>query len=463
MSNFLGKIRAQTYVFSDRKGDAITKRQAEGKYKELVGDYNVDLHEVQVRMYTTDIEFHLEFDDNYSLGATQERLSGVLDIRVKGTREYPGFAASMGEVVGGTANPIDGNLFMRLDGGGQRTVRVEMLNADHKHVAWVNAIRGYTFLKLRIPLEVLKENGLDRRLEFAVIVGFEGGITDVLDKSGLVEMADSMSRPKVPSGVMADLLEGRVKISWPRDSSASSYVVLRNGSVVGATDEASWIDRDIVSDTRYSYQVRAINASGVSDESSAIDVATSVVVPEPFILDGRIDSFDYLLSTVEPKIYAAFRGGKLYLASVSSACCENDHIVMVSDRLVDGEPSPMVLKKRGRLAAPSTAPFLSAASGDGVVTWVNVGTEEDAWVYGKRTDGRMEGVIDMVKVFGRLPEEIFVFSGLYESQDEGMLVKQSPMHGVFENGSVEKDEFLRVPLVTIRDENANGTFDKSES
>lgn len=67
-------------------------------------------------------------------------------------------------------------------------------------------------------------------------------------------------------------------------------------------------------------------------------------------------------------------------------------------------------------------------------------------------------MIDLVEVFGSVPERIFLAAAAYQTFDGGVLVSQGPEGDNDEN--LGPSEFLETPLAAIRDTSATGQFDR---
>jgi hypothetical protein len=73
----------------------------------------------------------------------------------------------------------------------------------------------------------------------------------------------------------------------------------------------------------------------------------------------------------------------------------------------------------------------------------------------------MEGVIRIDQVFGAAPENLHLAALAYQTADNGILGSQAPAM-VTDNGDVDANEFLSIPIEALRDEDANGAYDRLE-
>ena len=81
--------------------------------------------------------------------------------------------------------------------------------------------------------------------------------------------------PGAPSGLVATASSNTsVSLSWNASATASSYLVYRNGNQAGTPQDRNFIDTGLSPETSYSYTVRAVNAAGSSDASTAVTAKT---------------------------------------------------------------------------------------------------------------------------------------------------------------------------------------------
>ncbi len=71
----------------------------------------------------------------------------------------------------------------------------------------------------------------------------------------------------------------------------------------------------------------------------------------------------------------------------------------------------------------------------------------------------MEGVIDLSGAFGSPPAGLWLAALAYQTADGGVLASQAPAMTA-DNGDVDPDELLMIPLEALRDEDADGTYDR---
>jgi hypothetical protein len=182
--------------------------------------------------------------------------------------------------------------------------------------------------------------------------------------------------------------------------------------------------------------------------------------PTAFVMDGAADFPGYRLSNPGMTLYAALRGKTLYVATWAPGGSGNDHFILISNAALAPATSPAPWAKAGGLALPATSPFLGAESASSYIGWFNVNgaTTKTA----RSTGQQMEGTLDLETAFGTVPADLYLTALAYQTADGGALAAQAPAM-INDNGNVDPDELLRIPLEALRDEDANGIFDRLES
>jgi glycosidase len=178
-----------------------------------------------------------------------------------------------------------------------------------------------------------------------------------------------------------------------------------------------------------------------------------------FDMDGGFDgAFDGAF-TVFPggtglmRIDAAVRGENLYVATVGAGGNTDDHFVLVSDELGDAHGAPWA-KAGVVFFDTATKPFLAGNAESNYQAWHNIA---GGWK-GNFYPGALEGEINLVDVFGYVPEAVYVAALAYGKEDSNALSRQGP-YAWDSGGNVDIMEFLRLPVASITDEDADGYFD----
>lgn len=256
-----------------------------------------------------------------------------------------------------------------------------------------------------------------------------------------------------------------VTLDWDDVAGATNYVVYRNGSELGSGPNSDWLDMGLSAETTYSYTVAARNAAGSSSPAGPVDATTLAgggggTPSVPFVMDGVADSPGYLLSNPGMTIYAALRGSKLYVATWSPDGGVNDHFLMIGSSALAEAATDAPWAKAGTTALPSSAAFLAGEADNSYLGWFNANGADTGQARGA-AGGQMEGVIDL-SAFGGVPAELYLCALAYQTTDAGLLGSQAPAE-VAADGNVGADELFRIPLEVLRDEDANGIFDRLEA
>ncbi len=269
--------------------------------------------------------------------------------------------------------------------------------------------------------------------------------------------------PAAPGGLGAAAeSDSSIRISWNAVTDAAEYIVYRNGEEIGVTASIGWTDTGLTASTSYSYAVAARNAGGVSSPAGPVTARTAaspplVREPVPFVMDGSADFPGYRLSAPGMTLYAALRGNLLYVATWAPGEFGNDHFIMVGNSALASASTPAPWGKSGRHALATGSPYLAAESSNSYISWFNIqgATASSARAAG----GQMEGVLRLDEAFGSAPAGLFLSSLAYQTADIGLLGSQAPAMRT-DNGDLDADELLYIPLEALRDEDADGAYDR---
>lgn len=104
--------------------------------------------------------------------------------------------------------------------------------------------------------------------------------------------------PKSPK-LHAKAKNNKVELTWSNVFNADYYIIYRNNIEIDTTTINSYIDKDVINDTTYTYTVSAVNDSGESAQSNTVTVTPKVSIFEnltiPFsVLEFLKVVFDYL-------------------------------------------------------------------------------------------------------------------------------------------------------------------------
>jgi hypothetical protein len=267
-----------------------------------------------------------------------------------------------------------------------------------------------------------------------------------------------------PSGVEASAVNATtLALTWQAVAGASEYRIYRDGILRGTTVNLDWLDLQLAPSTRYSYVVRALSPSGESPDSLVVQATTLPPLGGgegvPFTMDGTVDFAGYRISNPGMTLHAALRGNTLYVATWAPGDFGNDHFIMVGAESLAAPATPAPWGKAGFTALPSDSPFLAAESSNSYIGWFNINSA--GFASARAAGGQMEGTVDLAQVFGEVPANLHLSSLAYQTTDGGLLGSQAPAGNG--DGNLDAAELLRIPVESLRDEDANGIYDRLES
>lgn len=269
--------------------------------------------------------------------------------------------------------------------------------------------------------------------------------------------------PSPPTGLSAAATgHTSIRIDWSAAAGADEYIIYRNGEEIGVTASLTWNDSGLTPSTSYAYTVAARNAAGTTHAAGSVQATTSALPlpdpePIPFVMDGIADFPAYRLSNPGMTLYAAVRGDLLYVATWAPGPIGNDHFIIVGNAALASPTTQAPWGKAGNLAVPLGSPFLAAESSNGYISWFQ---SNGAPLQSARTaNEQMEGVIDLKQAFGSIPTHLHLSALAYQTADNGILGAQAPAM-ILDNGNLDSSELLAIPLEALRDEDADGTYDR---
>lgn len=266
--------------------------------------------------------------------------------------------------------------------------------------------------------------------------------------------------PGTPTGlVVTGQTETTVTLDWDEVAGAAGYAVFRDGVEIGSGPNSDWLDTGLVPQTDYDYHVVARNSGGESSPTATVTATTTAATgPLPFVMDGVADFPGYLLSDPGMTIYAAVRGSTLYLATWAPGQYGNDHHLLIGASLETEANQPAPWAKAGMTALPDGSPFLGAEADNSYLGWSNTNGAATTELRGT-PGGQMEATIELVGAFGSMPAVVNLAALAYQTADGGLLGSQAPSP-VANDENVDPEEFLSIPIAAIRDENADGLYDR---
>jgi hypothetical protein len=283
----------------------------------------------------------------------------------------------------------------------------------------------------------------------------------------IVTSAGTPEPPEAPAGLTAAALSSTsISLDWPDVAGASAYVVFRGATELGTTPISNWTDNGLDPATSHTYTVKARNAGGDSAASTPASATTKPedggggnTGPVPFEMDGQPDHPGYLLSNPGMVIHAAVRGNLLYVSTWAPGAFGNDHFILIGNAALSTPTTPAPWAKAGTIALPPGQPFLAAESSNNFIGWFNAGSAATTLARGTPSQS-MEGTIDL-SVFPTRPNTLYLTALAYQTADGGLLGAQAPAT-IAAGNDVEASELFAVPLEVLRDEDANGIFDRLE-
>ncbi|MFT7512591.1 MAG: glycosidase [Candidatus Omnitrophota bacterium] len=174
-----------------------------------------------------------------------------------------------------------------------------------------------------------------------------------------------------------------------------------------------------------------------------------------FNMDGQFESAHYKIVDNGMVIYAACKGDQLYAATWSANGGGSDHFLLVSDTF--SPSTPATWGKAGVIYFDKTTkPYLAGESNGGYNAFTNGGG------LGRSAHGpggaALEGELNLVDVFGYLPDTLYFTAIAYGTSDNDGINAQAPAAWQSDQ-DIQITEMQPVELASIRDEDLDGYFD----
>jgi hypothetical protein len=88
--------------------------------------------------------------------------------------------------------------------------------------------------------------------------------------------------PAVPTGLQATAITSTsVSLSWTPSLTATSYIVLRNGTQVATPQDTNYVDTALLPENSYTYTLKAVNVAGSSVASAGLAATTTFAALNP--------------------------------------------------------------------------------------------------------------------------------------------------------------------------------------
>jgi chitodextrinase len=307
------------------------------------------------------------------------------------------------------------------------------------------------------------ETGLQPNTSYSFSVAARNAAGDSQATSPVSATTDSVGgAPPAPTGLAATTLSHTgIRVDWQASAGAVEYVIYRNGEEIGTTQSLLWSDSGLIPSTTYTYAIAARNTAGLTVSPTTVQATTASAPPAdaepiPFVMDGIADFAGYRISNPGMTIHAAMRGNLLYVATWAPGQFGNDHFILIGGSALPDATTVAPWGKAGTTALPGGSAFLAAESSNNYIGWFN--TNGAAAQSARTANQQMEGVIDISAAFASKPSTLHLAALAYQTTDGGLLGAQAP-GAVTQNGNVDPDELLVIPLEALRDEDADGTYD----
>ncbi len=210
--------------------------------------------------------------------------------------------------------------------------------------------------------------------------------------------------PAVPSALQKTVTDNSVTISWGKVNIATSYDLKFNGSIYNLTSTSKTFSY-LVSNTSYTYQVRAKNADGASEYTSAATVTTAPKAPTSVNAESTANTVKISWNAVTgaKNYYVKFNGVDTMVAGTSctfqNLISDTDYTYQVCSIGVDGSGSYSTQKIiRTKWVAPAAPGNVEKTSTENSVT-VSWKAVTGATGYDVLFNGTVYGVTTTSKTF----------------------------------------------------------------
>ena len=165
-----------------------------------------------------------------------------------------------------------------------------------------------------------------------------------------------------------------------------------------------------------------------------------------FVMDGNLDAgVTEIMSENGLSLYAEWEAPYLYLATESASNGSEDKFIFVAENQGELVASPWA--KAGQVT--EWGAFLANEQSNNYNSWFDQssGAEHEA-------DTFLEGVLNLEMEFGKIPGQIYLALGIYQTDDNGSLVGQLPAGNG--NGNIDSNEFLEFSTMILSKDENNG-------
>lgn len=184
--------------------------------------------------------------------------------------------------------------------------------------------------------------------------------------------------------------------------------------------------------------------NGGSDYHIAVSGNTGGGGTTTFAMDGTLDASAQAIAQANGRtLYAAYSGGKLYVATEGSVSTGDAFVFVAAS---PGATTNAMWGKAGQMAAPRA--YLARESTNGWNGWFDHPATAPATIpaYANTSGTVLEGTVDVAAVFGSIPEAVYLAAAQYGTEDNGALNAQAPMGN--SDGNLDAAEFVRFQIRT---------------
>ncbi len=193
------------------------------------------------------------------------------------------------------------------------------------------------------------------------------------------------------------------------------------------------------------------DGAGTWDSNNGADwhFSLSGAQPPDFVMDGQLDAgAELVASDSGQSLYAAVDGSVLYVATDDAG--EGDDVFIYLS-LDPGAMTDANWAKSGQIAAWDA--YLADENDNDYEGWFDVSGYAEAAT--GANGGVLEGVIDLVQLFGFMPEQVYLAVGLYATADGGALTGQVPGY-LINSGDIDAIEYVLFNMPIDGDLNGDG-------
>lgn len=159
-----------------------------------------------------------------------------------------------------------------------------------------------------------------------------------------------------------------------------------------------------------------------------------------YVLDGAVDDAAYRRAQGNGiSLYASFNGAELYVATEAAARGQDAFLLVTDDT---GRTVAAPFGKAGTVA--TTGIFIGDEGDNDFVNWFGTTGESVAATEPLPGRGVVEGTLNLLEEFGRVPDTIYVAAVRYSGADGGALAAQAPSGN--SDNVVSANEFLALDL-----------------